>query len=103
MAKDLHNMDEIFNSAYKQFSEEPSQNVWEKINARLDKKDAAAYKRKSKNWKRVAILSLLLLTASILYEALTTGEGHSKQNAGIRKPDQAVQQTDKALNPHNLP
>src|SRR5436190_9569164 len=81
MNKDLHNIDEPFKTAYKQFSEDPSPNVWEKINAGLDKKDAAAYKRKSRRWKQVAIFSLLLLSGFILNETniLRTSSGHSSK------------------------
>jgi hypothetical protein len=82
MSEDLHNIDEFFKAAYKQFSEDPSPEVWEKLNAGLDKKDAVAYKIKSKRWKQVAIVSLLLLSGFILKETniLKTGFGHSNKN-----------------------
>lgn len=82
MSEDLHNLDEFFKAAYKQFSEDPSPELWEKINAGLDKKDAAAYKRKSKRWKQVAVISLLLLSGFILNETniLKTSFRHSNKN-----------------------
>jgi len=82
MSKDLHNMDEIFNSAYRQVSEDPSPQAWERINAGLDKRDAWFYKRKLKNWKRVAILSLLLLSGTIFYEVVIVKSipGYSNRN-----------------------
>src|SRR5437762_10194130 len=101
MSKDLHNMDEIFNSAYTQLSEDPSPGVWEKINAGLDKKDASSYKRKSKNWRRVAIFSLLLLSGSILYELVLVKTGPRSSDtipAAVREPkDATIDRT------HNLP
>jgi hypothetical protein len=89
MSKDLHNMDDIFNSAYRQFEETPSANVWEKINAGLDKKDAGSYKKRLIGWKRTAILLFLLLTGFILYESgiLKKGSGHSNVNTIITKTD----------------
>src|SRR5450432_1071071 len=93
MSKDLHNMDDIFHSAYQKFEDEPSTDVWEKINAALDKKDVAAYKKQSAGWKRFAMLLILLLTGCILYETgmLKIGSGHSKENIpvadGRRKQD----------------
>ena len=92
MNKDLHNIDEPFKTAYKQFSEDPSPNVWEKINAGLDKKDAAAYKRRSRRWKQVAIFSLLLLSGFILNQTniLRTSFSHSnKRTLSTVKTDQS--------------
>ena len=84
MSKDLHKMDETFNSAYKQLSEDPSPDVWEKISAGLDKKDASSYKRKLKTWKRVAILSLFLLSSFVLYDTfLKTNPAHSNKNLPV--------------------
>jgi hypothetical protein len=83
MNKDLHNIEEYFKAAYKQLSEDPSPEVWEKINAGLDKKDAAAYKRRSKRWKQVAIFSLLLLSGFILKETNILRIGFSHSNKRI--------------------
>ena len=63
-------MDEIFNAAYKEFSENPSSNVWDKISSGLDKEEASSYKRRLKRWKQVAIFSLFLLGGFVLYEAI---------------------------------
>src|SRR6478672_3397627 len=81
MNKDLHNIEEYFKAAYKQLSDDPSPEVWEKINAGLDKKDAAAYKRKSRRWKQVAIFSIVLLSGFILNETniLRTSFSHSNK------------------------
>src|SRR5947209_2144297 len=85
MTRDLHDMDENFRSAYQEFADDPSPHVLEKINAGLDKKDAASYKKRSRNWKRVAILSILLLAGFILYEAgiLKTGFSHARDSVLI--------------------
>ena len=70
MNKNLHKMDEIFNAAYKGFSENPSSNVWDKISSGLDKVEASSYKRRLRRWKQVAIFSLLLLAGFVLYETI---------------------------------
>ena len=99
-------MDEIFNSAYKQFSEDPSPQAWERINAGLDKRDAWFYKRKLRNWKRVAILSLLLLSGTIFYEVVIVKSipGYSNKSipgAGATKPgSKSLQPADNASQAH---
>jgi hypothetical protein len=70
MDKNLHNIDEIFNEAHKHFEEQPSNAVWEKLQASLDKQNADKYKRQTKEWKRIAILLILLLGSFIIYEIL---------------------------------
>src|ERR1700730_2161771 len=69
MDKNLHTINEIFNEAYQQYEEEPSADVWEKLNARLDKEDADKYKKGFIGWKRIAILLLFLLSGLIIYES----------------------------------
>jgi hypothetical protein len=77
MNKDLHNIDDVFSSAYQEFEDDPSPDVWQKINEGLDKKESESYKRRFIGWKRTAILLLLLLTGFVLYES-----GIFKQNSG---------------------
>lgn len=82
MSERLHNMDEGFKSAYRRFREEPTAEVWKKINAALDKKDAEIHKKKAFKWKRLSLLLLVLMAGLILYEAtiLRTGTRHFKKN-----------------------
>ena len=70
MSEHLHDMDDIFKSAYQEFEDEPTADVWGKINAKLDKKDTESYKKRSLKWKRVSLLLLLLLAGFILYETV---------------------------------
>src|SRR6266576_3675588 len=86
MSEHLHNIDDIFKSAYRQFKEEPTADVWEKINAALDKKDTESYKKKSVKWKRVSLLLLLLLAGFILYETaiVRIGGGNYRKNSVAR-------------------
>ena len=80
-------MDESFRSAYRQFTDDPSPDVWEKINAGLDKKDIASYQKRSRNRKMIVILSLLILLGYVMYEAgiIKIGFAHSKENVALAK------------------
>jgi len=69
MNKDLHDLDDIFNSAHEQYEDDPSSGVWDKIKADLDRKDAEKYKRRFIGWKRVAVILILLLSGFVLYES----------------------------------
>ncbi len=69
MDKNLHDIDDIFNKAYHQYKDEPSDGVWEKLNAQLDKEDAEKYKKRFIGWKRTSILLLFLLSGIVLYES----------------------------------
>jgi len=40
----IHDSDDLFSTAYKNYREEPSSGVWDKLSARLDKKDAIYYR-----------------------------------------------------------
>ena len=83
MSEHLHDMDNIFKSAYRQFKEEPTADVWQKINAALNKKDTECYKKRSLKWKRVSFLLLLLLAGLVLYETMIirTDSGNPKKNS----------------------
>ena len=93
MNKDLHNIDDVFNSAYQEFEEDPSPEVWQKINEGLDKKVAESYKRRFIGWKRTAILLLLLLTGFVLYESgvLKQNSGTANKNNTVQKPTPTVE------------
>lgn len=71
MNKNIHDTDDFFKDAYRQFEEEPSAEVWEKINAGLDKKDAESYKKSVIGWKRLSLLLLILLICLSIYELNT--------------------------------
>ncbi len=71
MNENLHDSDDFYKNAYRQFEEEPSADVWEKINAGLDKKDAESYKKSAIGWKRLSLLLLLLLICLSIYKLNT--------------------------------
>ncbi len=68
MSENIHNDDELYRKAYNNFEEEPSPEVWEKLNARLDQKDAILYRAKFTWWKRIAVVLIFLLGTALAYE-----------------------------------
>ncbi len=80
-------MDEIFKSAYQHFREEPTAEVWEKINATLDKRDAESLEKRAVKWKRGSLFLLLLLAGLVLYETtiIQRDSGIPKKNSAITR------------------
>ncbi len=74
MSKDGHNEDEYFRKAYRQAEEQPSPEVWEKINAGLDNADAVYFRNKFVVWKRIACILLLLLSSLVIYHIFSIGD-----------------------------
>jgi len=70
MSENIHNDDELYRKAYDNFEEEPSTDVWEKLNARLDQKDATLYRAKFIWWKRIAVVLIFLLGTAVAYELI---------------------------------
>ena len=68
MDEDIHNEDDYFKQAYQNSREEPSPEVWKKINARLDKIEATNYSNKRIGWKRIACVLLLIISSAGAYE-----------------------------------
>jgi hypothetical protein len=82
--KHLHDIDEIFKSAYQHFKEEPTVEVWKKINVALDKRDAESLKKRTVKWTNWSLLLLLLLAGLALYETMIIrrDSGIPKKNPG---------------------
>src|SRR3954470_23482561 len=70
MSENIHNDDELYRKAYNNFEEEPSPGVWDKLNARLDQKDATLYRAKFIWWKRIAVILIFLLGTAVAYELI---------------------------------
>src|SRR6476660_6898276 len=86
MSEYQHHTDEIFRSAYRQFTDEPTADVWKKINEALDKKGAGSYKKRSMKLRRISFVLLLLLTTLILFEAIiirTTFRNSQKNSTSV--------------------
>ncbi len=66
MSTDIHHNDDPYRKAYQRLEEEPSPEVWSKVMADLDNRDAKYYQKKSLRWKRTSLLLLLLLGTVII-------------------------------------
>jgi hypothetical protein len=60
MDKNIHNSDEFFKQAYREFEDTPSDTVWKNIDAVLDKKETTGNKKSFIVWKRTAIVLVLV-------------------------------------------
>ncbi|MGH2552470.1 MAG: hypothetical protein ACRDEB_02070 [Chitinophagaceae bacterium] len=92
----LHDMDDNFKSAHRQFEEDPSPEVWENINAWLDKKDS---RRRFIFWKRVSLFASLLLTGYILVDSMLMNDSRHIPGITSYKKIESKKQTD----PHYSP
>jgi hypothetical protein len=79
MNKNLHDTDDFFKSAYQEFEERPSVEVWEKISTRLNKKALESNRKKLTFWRKSAIILLLVLTGLVLSDSTVFKPG--KKNA----------------------
>ena len=80
MINNVHDTDDYFQSAYRQFEEEPSSAVWEKIDAALDKKDAKSNKIQFIVWRRAAIVLAMVLAGFLLYNSKSSTRIHTHGN-----------------------
>jgi hypothetical protein len=78
MSRDRHDIDDLFNSAYRQLEEEPSAGVWEKLSSNLNRKDAESYKKRLIVWKRATLVLSLALSVLILYETALIPKGNER-------------------------
>jgi hypothetical protein len=75
MDKKNFDIDNILKSAYQHYQEQPSDNIWEKLQAGLDKKDSGQLKKGIISRKRIAILLLLLLSGIAIYKISVNTNG----------------------------
>ena len=85
MDENIHNYeDENLRKVFNNYEDEPSPEVWEKINANLDKREAVYYRAKSVMWKRACYALLLLLLFFVSYEyVFKTSEKAGKEVASV--------------------
>ena len=68
MDDSIHKEDEHFKKAYERYNEEPSEEVWEKINARLDDEQTFTKRKRFAAWKGVACAVLVLFISAAMYK-----------------------------------
>ncbi len=88
MDENLHNIEDLFRSALDDNEENPSGNVWQAVDKRLDKDKVVSIKRKYTNLKRIAIMLLFLLASYVLYDVYKIGGGRSSK--GFVKNNEAT-------------
>lgn len=103
MNENIHNDDNSFRDMYGNFEEEPSPEVWDKLNAKLDKRDALFYRTRSLVWKRSAFALLLLLLLFAGYEyGFKTKQKPGEEVAKTNLPGKPINGSGKEnLNPVN--
>ncbi len=88
MIKNFKNIDSILKSSYESFEEEPSEHLWTKINAGLDKQDMARYKKGFIAWKKVTLFLIFVMAIYVLYDSLLRNPDSGRTVSGKRQsPD----------------
>jgi hypothetical protein len=68
MGENLHDIDKLFRDAIDEHEEMPAGKVWDSIENNLDKSNIIQIKRRYNNFKRIAIVLILLLSATVIYQ-----------------------------------
>ena len=88
MDENLHDIDRLFKDSIEAHEEMPSENLWNAIDNNLDKSNVIDIKRKYNNLRRLAVVLLLLLLGTLVYEIQSkkpSKEVLAKNNAGSNK------------------
>ncbi|MCC6290373.1 MAG: hypothetical protein IT249_21055 [Chitinophagaceae bacterium] len=112
MDKNIPDIDHVFRTAHEAYEQEPSNEVWQKLEARLDKRDAEKYRKWFLGWRIAGVLlfiacGILALYKSSLFDTNQNTEGiasRNNQNSGrpvsqkdeltrIDKPEALVPET----------
>jgi hypothetical protein len=85
MDKNIPDIDQVFRTAHEAYEQEPSNEVWQKLEAGLDKRDAEKYRRWFVAWRIAGILlfiacGILALYKSSLFEANQNTAGIASRN-----------------------
>lgn len=110
MKEDIHNEDEHFKKAYQRLKEIPDPEIWDRINAELDKYDVIYYRKRFAAWRLIAFLILLLSGGATAYYIFlenpkagnhTTTINKSSSNMPKAVSDQAPLANNKKSTPYN--
>jgi hypothetical protein len=71
MGEPLHDIDKLFLDNIEGHTEHPPKNVWDNIEAGLDKTSAVVYKKKYEKTRRAAVILLLLVSGILIYEVVS--------------------------------
>ena len=94
MSENLHNIDDLFKKALEENDEEPSPQIWDKLDRHLDKKNVVHINKKYRRVKWVAAASILFICAMGMYtfynyqidkEQVSILEGNNTTKAPLEK------------------
>ncbi|MBS1655085.1 MAG: hypothetical protein JSU05_09580, partial [Bacteroidetes bacterium] len=94
MSEPLHDIDKLFADNIESYSEKPPADVWDKIDAGLDKKSADIFRKKYRSLRKVAAILLFLFLGAVAYEMIShfnnnqeaeNTNKHSVSNSGTNK------------------
>ena len=96
MAKDLHDIENLFHSALDDHEELPPAKVWWAVDGQLDKDRVLASEKKYRRLKRLSALLLLLLLALSIYELVLAprGRDHVSETRGNKTTVHSAGQND---------
>jgi hypothetical protein len=85
MGEPLHDIDKLFLDNIEGHTENPPKNVWDNIEAGLDKTSAVVYKKKYEKTKRAAVILLLLISGILIYEIASVRHGKNDPDGNTVK------------------
>jgi hypothetical protein len=88
MDKNIHNSDQFFKQAYREFEETPSDTVWKNIDSVLDKKETTGNKKSFIVWKRTAIVFVLVFAGYAILDQGSFDLNNKNLRSGITVPTQ---------------
>ncbi len=101
MSENLHDIDDLFRNPLEQHEEMPGTGVWEAIDKSLDKDNIVAIQRKYGRLKRIAIVLLILLLGTLVYEIQSNRPGKDSVDNNKTKTENAVNDIPPALSKDN--
>jgi hypothetical protein len=90
MRENLHDIDDLFRASVEQHEEMPGTGVWEGIDKNLDKDSISAIQRKYGRLKRIAIVLLILLLGTLVYEMQSKQPEKDSVGSNITKTKNAL-------------
>lgn len=68
MDKDLHNLDDLFRSVIEPHEEDPAPEIWQGLDAMLDKQEMDQLRKKFSTYKKIAAVIIFMLLSHTLYD-----------------------------------
>ncbi|MBL7745227.1 MAG: hypothetical protein JNN00_17255, partial [Chitinophagaceae bacterium] len=91
-----NDIDNLFYDGIERHSEYPSEIVWHKVEAELDRKAADLYKRKYQAVKKYAVFLSFLVLGILIYELMKSGSAKQHSSAGTTGHQSSGKQNDES-------